>query len=94
MSEKIKFTKSSGNVFKDVGFGEEEAKNLQFKSYLMTALEKYILNMGWSKNEAAEKIGVAQSHINNLVHGKIDLFSAGMLIEMLKKARVNIHEKI
>lgn len=94
MSEKIKITKSSGNVFKDMGYSEEEAKHLQFRSYLMTALKKYILTRGWSQKEAAEKLNVAQPRISNLIHGKIDLFSSGMLIEMLEKAGFEIYAKI
>ena len=92
--EKIKFTKSSGNVFKDVGFTDEEAKNLQFRSYLMTVLRKYILNMGWSQKEAAERLKVTQPRISNLIHGKVYLFSVGMLIEMLEKAEFKIYDNI
>ena len=76
------------------GFSAEEAKNLQFRSYLMIALRKYILNMGWSQKEAAEKLQVTQPRISNLIHGKIDLFSVGMLITMLEKAGFKIYEKI
>jgi len=90
----IEFTKSSGNLFKDAGYNRMEAKNLQFRSYLMTALRKYILSKGWSQMEAAERLEVTQPRISNLIHGKIDLFSSGVLIEMLEKAGFEIYEKI
>jgi predicted XRE-type DNA-binding protein len=93
-TKNIKFTKSSGNLFKDAGYSRIEAKNLQFRSYLMTALRKYILNKGWSQIEAAEQLKVTQPRVSNLIHGKIDLFSSGMLIEMLEKAGFEIYEKI
>jgi predicted XRE-type DNA-binding protein len=93
-TKNIKFTKSSGNLFKDAGYSRIEAKNLQFRSYLMTALRKYILNKGWSQIEAAEQLEVTQPRVSNLIHGKIDLFSSGMLIEMLEKAGFEIYEKI
>ena len=86
----IEFTKSSGNLFKDAGYNRMEAKNLQFRSYLMTALRKYILSKGWSQMEAAERLEVTQPRISNLIHGKIDLFSSGVLIEMLEKAGFEI----
>lgn len=94
MSEDMSFTKSTGNVFRDAGYSDEEARNLQFRSYLMVALKKYILNRGWSQKEAAEKLNVSQPRISNLIHGKIDLFSSGMLIEMLENAGFEIYEKI
>ena len=50
--------------------------------------------MGWSQQEAAAQLEVTQPRISNLIHGKIDLFSSGMLIEMLEKAGFNIYEKI
>lgn len=93
-TKNIKFTKSSGNLFKDTGYSKIEAKNLQFRSYLMTALRKYILNKGWSQIEAAEQLEITQPRVSNLIHGKIDLFSSGMLIEMLEKAGFEIYEKI
>jgi predicted XRE-type DNA-binding protein len=94
MSKEISFTKSNGNIFKDAGYSEEEAKGLQFRSYLMTALKKYISSRGWSQKEAAEKLNVTQPRISNLICGRIDLFSAGVLIEMLERAGFKIYEKI
>jgi predicted XRE-type DNA-binding protein len=94
MNKDTKFTKSSGNLFEDVGYSKTEAKNLQFRSYLITTLRKYILSKGWSQIEAAKQLNVTQPRISNLIHGKIDLFSSGMLIEMLEKAGFGIYERI
>ncbi|MGD9108413.1 MAG: helix-turn-helix transcriptional regulator [Gammaproteobacteria bacterium] len=94
MNKKTKFTKADINVFRNMGYSEEEAKNLQFRSYLMIILRKYILSMGWSQKEAAERFGITQPRISNLMQGKIYLFSAGVLIELLEKAGFRIYEKI
>jgi len=94
MNTKVKLTKSDDNVFKDMGYSEEEARSLQFRSYLMTALRKYILNMGWSQKEAAQRLNVTQPRISNLMRGKIYLFSLGNLIEMLERAGFKMYEKI
>lgn len=94
MNDKTKFTKANANVFKDMGYSEEDAKNLQFRSYLITILRKYILSMGWSQKEAAEKFNVTQPRISNLMHGKIYLFSAGVLLELLEKAGFKIYQTI
>jgi predicted XRE-type DNA-binding protein len=91
---KMKFIKSSGNVFKDVGFDEFEAKSLQFRSHLMNMLMNYIQHEGLTQKEAAKCLGVSQPRISNLIHGKIDLFSTGMLLEMMERAGFPVYKKI
>ena len=39
---KGKITRSSGNVFKDLGFGREEAEHLVIRSELMIKIEKLL----------------------------------------------------
>lgn len=91
---KHQFVKSSGNVFKDVGFDKLEAKNLKFRSHLMTMLINYIQHEGLTQKEAARCLGVSQPRVSNLVHGKIDLFSTGMLLDMMERAGFPIYKKI
>ena len=42
MSDAIEWVESSGNLFADVGFSKETSNRLQFRSFLMVALMKYI----------------------------------------------------
>ncbi|MFO0962658.1 MAG: helix-turn-helix transcriptional regulator [Phycisphaerales bacterium] len=86
----IRVRKSSGNVFRDIGFGAAEAENLRVRSLLMIKIEKLISARGWTQNEAAKALGVSQPRISDLVRGKIDKFSADMLIEMLGRAGVEV----
>jgi predicted XRE-type DNA-binding protein len=85
---------SNNNIFDNMGFAEEEAKELQFRSFLMTIIIKYIKAEGLTQKEAARRLGVTQSRISNLVRGKIDLFSISMLLAMLERAGFRIYEKI
>jgi len=94
MSKAIKFTKSSDNLFSNMGFSDEEAKELQFRSFLMTVIVRYIKLEGLTQKEAAKRFKITQSRISNLVRGKIDLFSASMLLAMLEKAGFGIYENI
>ncbi len=91
---KHEFVKSSGNVFKDIGFDTFEAKNLKFRSHLMTMLMHYIQHEGMSQKLAGKQLGVSQPRISNLMHGKIDLFSTGMLLDMMERAGFPIYKKI
>ena len=81
--DKDKFVESSGNTFTDVGFDEVEARNLKFRSHLMTILVRYIQEKGFT-----------QPRISNLLHGKIDLFSVGVLLDMVERAGFQIYKKM
>jgi predicted XRE-type DNA-binding protein len=85
-----KITPSSGNVFRDLGFSEEEAEHLRIRSSLMIAVRKLIEDRGLTQAEAATLFGVTQPRISNLVRGRIDLFSIDSLIDMLARAGVRI----
>lgn len=90
----IEFTESLGNLFEDVGFEKQEAKKLQFKSYLMVSLIKYVKGCGLTQVEAAKRLGVTQSRMSNLMNHRIDLFSTEMLLDMMERAGFRIYEKI
>lgn len=94
MNSTIKFVKSSGNLFKDVGFTDEEAKKLQFRSFLIIALMKYIQNENITQKEAGRRFNVSQSRISNLVHMRTDLFSTDMLLDMMERVGFKVYERI
>ncbi|MFT4571768.1 MAG: putative XRE-type DNA-binding protein [Candidatus Binatia bacterium] len=77
-----KSTKSSGNVFIDLGFEPEEATVLQMRAKLMNDLRLYIEKNELTQVEAAKRLGIAQSRVSDLVRGKWDKFSLEMLITL------------
>ncbi len=79
---KKKTTKSSGNVFVDLGFDPAEAAVLQMRSNLMSDLRLYIEKQKLTQPEAAKRLGIAQSRVSDLVRGKWDKFSLEMLITL------------
>ncbi|HEX5647670.1 MAG TPA: helix-turn-helix transcriptional regulator [Nitrospira sp.] len=79
---KKKTTKSSGNVFVDLGFDPAEAAVLQMRSNLMSDLRLYIEKQKLTQAEAAKRLGIAQSRVSDLVRGKWDRFSLEMLITL------------
>ena len=94
MTKKIEFIESLGNVFEDVGFAKQEAKRLQFKSYLMVALIKYIKGSRLTQVEAAKRFAVTQSRMSNLMNHRIDLFSTEMLLDMMERVGFRVYETI
>jgi len=77
-----------------MGFTSEEAKELQFRSFLMNIIVKYIRLENLTQKETAQKFETTQSRISNLVRGKIDLFSTSTLLAMLEKVGFKIYENI
>ena len=57
---KKKTTKSSGNVFLDLGFDPAEAAVLQLRSNLMSDLRLYIEKQKLTQSESAKRLGIAQ----------------------------------
>ncbi len=88
MTERV--TKSSGNVFSDLGFNEEEAAILKMRADLMNDLRKFITEKKLSQVEAARLLDVSQSRISDLVRGKWDKFSLEMLITLASRAGFRI----
>ena len=83
--KKVKLTRSSGDVFRDLGFSPDEAEHLKVRSDLMLNLQKAITARGLKQGEAAELLGVTQPRVSDLMRGRIDLFSIDTLIDMLAK---------
>lgn len=89
---KLKVSRSSGNVFHDLGFTSEEAEHLKIRSDLMIQLQKLISVRGLTQAQAAKILGVTQPRVSDLLRGRIDLFSTDAIIDML--ARFNVRVKI
>lgn len=90
--EKVKLTRSSRNVFRDLGFSGDEAEYLKVRADLMVNLQKVITARGLKQAEAAELLGVTQPRVSDLMCGRINLFSIDTLIDML--ARLGVRTKL
>ena len=86
----VKVRRSSGNVFRDLGFSREEAENLKMRTDLMIQLSKLIQARRLTQAEAADLFGVSQPRVSDLVRGKIDRFSIDTLVAMLGHAGVRV----
>jgi len=82
----IRVRRSSGNVYRDLGFSPEEAENLRARSDLMIQLTKIIEARRLTQAAAAKWLGVTQPRISDLMRGRIDRFSIDSLVEMLGHA--------
>jgi predicted XRE-type DNA-binding protein len=83
---RTKIDKSTGNVFRDVGFSPEEAASLKIRADLMIEISGIIKRRKLTQAAAAKLLGVTQPRVSDLVRGKIDLFSIDTLVDMISRA--------
>jgi predicted XRE-type DNA-binding protein len=79
-------SESTGNVFLDLGFPPGEAAVLALRADLMGRLRLLIDERGWNQVQAAERLGISQSRVSDLVRGKWEKFSLDMLITLAARA--------
>jgi predicted XRE-type DNA-binding protein len=70
-----------------------ERERLKLLSQLMNALQKHIREQGWTQAQAAERLGVSQPRISDVMRGKISQFSIDALIGLLTAAGVSVELK-
>ena len=83
-------TRSTGNVFRDLGFTPDEAERLRIRSDLLIQLQKTIRSQRLKQAEAAKLLGVTQRRVSDLMRGRIDLFSVDTLIDMLARLGIRV----
>lgn len=82
---RMKINRSTGNVFRDLGFSRDESEHLIVRSELMLSLQDAVAARGLKQTETAKLLGVSQPRVSDLMRGRIDLFSIDTLIDMLAK---------
>jgi predicted XRE-type DNA-binding protein len=88
------YTASSGNVFKDLGFEDDEAENLKIRADLMISLRRFIKENGLTQEEAADFFGVNQPRISDLVNRKIEKFSIDTLVNMITQTGAEVNFRV
>jgi predicted XRE-type DNA-binding protein len=90
----VKMTKSSGNVFRDIGFSREEAEHLLVRADLMIQVQQLITSRRLKQKAAAKILGVTQPRVSDLLRGRIDLFSTDALIDLLARLGAEVRLKV
>jgi predicted XRE-type DNA-binding protein len=60
----------------------EQAANLQARADLMRQIAELIQAEGWKQVDAAERCGVTQPRINDLLRGRVSRFSLDALVNI------------
>ena len=71
-----------------------EAENMKLRSALMSVIKEYIKGKGWTQAEAAERLGVTQPRVSDLMRGKIDLFGLDTLVNMATAVGLKVQMRV
>jgi predicted XRE-type DNA-binding protein len=71
----------------------EGAANMKVRSELMIALQERVKHQSGTQADKAEKLGITQPRLNDLLRGRIDKFSLDALVNIASRAglRVDLH---
>ncbi len=81
MTDEIRFEKSSGNVFRDLGLDAPEERLL--KARIASTIYDVVKDQGLSPKKAGLILGISQSETSDLRDGRLEAFSLERLFSFL-----------
>lgn len=97
-------TPTGGNVFSDLGFSPEEAKQLKkdaegkikadLKIQLMAEITSIIKDRQLKQEEAARLFNVSRPRVSDVMTGKASKFTIDALVDMLQKLGRSVTLKV
>lgn len=72
----------------------EEAASMRLRSGLMIAVEQEVRGWGLTQTAAAERLGVTQPRLSDLMRGKVDRFSLDALVELAARAGLAVRVEV
>lgn len=77
------------NVFDIITDSKEKAAILNIKSKLVMLIVQNIRDNNWTQAQVADKVGITQPRVSNLMQGQLSKFSVDTLIEVNLKLGAN-----
>jgi len=72
----------------------EEAANLKVRAELMRKIAALVQDKGWTQAAAAERCGISQPRINDLLRGRIGRFSLDALVNIAAALGQQVHVEL
>lgn len=85
---------SADNVWDALEDTPEAAANMTMRARLLIAIEQQVRGWHVTQTEAARRLGVRQPRLNDLLRGKIDLFSLDTLVNLAVQAGLSVRMDI
>ena len=82
------------SVFEQIGFSRQESADLMRKSHLLDEVQSIVRSKGLSQKELTQLTGLGQSHVSELLGGRLSRFSIEKLISILEKLGATVEIKV
>ena len=92
-SRRKKFTKVAP-VFEQIGFSPEESAELVRKSHLFDEIQDITKDKRYTHRDLVQLTGLGQSHVSELLGGKLSRFSTEKLIIILEKLGASVEIRV
>jgi len=79
----VEVERGSGNVYADLGLAD--ADEMLVKARLVTKIREIIKARGWTQQEAAQVLGMAQPKLSNMLRGRFRGISEAKLMGCLAR---------
>lgn len=72
----------------------EEADHMTMRADIMIAIERRVRSWNLTQKVAAQRLGITQPRLNDLLRGKIDSFSLDALVTLAQKIGLSVRLEI
>lgn len=80
----------SGDIFADLGFDQQESRELAARSACIRRIARIREQRAWTQAELGKAIGMPQSEVSQLLRGKVSRFSLERLLHALNALGVGV----
>ena len=88
----VKYTVSSGNIFKDLGFENPDEELAKVK--LASKINRLIADKGMTQKEATDFLGISRKKMTDLRNGRLGKITLDMLFFFLGKLNHQIEIRV
>lgn len=85
-----RMTKSSGNIFLDLGFPPHEASVMLLRAQLAEVLRTWMERERLTQTQAARRLGISQPRMSEIARGRVELLSLDYLVGLCAKAKLDV----
>jgi len=82
------------SVFDAIADSPEEALNMKLRANLIREIRTKVTDAGWTQIATAQKLGVTQPRVSDLLNGKLSKFSLDSLVMMLSRLGSDIELRV
>jgi predicted XRE-type DNA-binding protein len=86
-----KNVESYASVWDALADTPEQAANLRARAELMQQIAIIVKDNGWTQKDAAERCGVTQPRMNDLLRGRVSRFSLDALVNIATAIGRRVH---